>query len=70
MYGNRRITYRASVERPERNRSLWKPMRRVEDNNKMDLQEIGLGDIGWVDLAQDRGRCSALVNAVKKILVP
>ena len=45
-------------------------MRRVEDNNKMDLQEIGLGDIGWVDLAQDRGRCSALVNAVKKILVP
>ena len=31
-------------------------MRRWEDNIKMDLQEMGCGYMGWIDLAQDRGR--------------
>jgi len=28
----------------------------------MNLQEVGWGDIDWIDLAQDRGRCRSLVN--------
>ena len=27
-----------------------------EDSIKMDLQEVGLGGLGWVDMAEDRDR--------------
>jgi hypothetical protein len=30
----------------------------------MDLQEIGLGGLDWIDLAQDTDRPRAVVNAV------
>ena len=46
------------------------PRRRWEDNIKMDLQEVGFGGMDWIELAQDRGRWWALVNAVKKLRVP
>jgi hypothetical protein len=36
----------------------------------MDLGEIGWGDVDWIDLAQDRNRWRALVNAVMNLLVP
>jgi hypothetical protein len=36
------------------------------DNIKMDLLEIGLGDVDWIGLAQDRYRWRALVDAVMK----
>ena len=48
--------------RPDRKRSLGKPCHRWEDNNKIYLQEVGWGGVDWVDLAQDRKRCQALVN--------
>jgi hypothetical protein len=44
--------------------------RRWEDNIKMDLQEVGCGDMDWIGLPQDRDRCWALVNAVMKLRVP
>jgi len=35
----------------------------------MDLKMWG-GDVGWIDLIQDRDRWRALVNAVMKLPVP
>jgi hypothetical protein len=52
-----------------RKEPLGRPRRRWEDNIKMDLQEVGW-DMDWNDLAQDRDRWPALVNAVINIRVP
>jgi hypothetical protein len=48
--------------RPEGRRPLGRPRRRWEDNIKMDLREMGFGDVDWIYLAQDRDRWWALVN--------
>jgi hypothetical protein len=40
------------------------------DNIKMDLREIGWGDVDWIGLAQDRDRWKDLVNAVMNLRVP
>jgi hypothetical protein len=37
---------------------------------RMDLREIGWGDMDWTDLAQDRDQWRALVNTVMKLQVP
>jgi hypothetical protein len=57
------------VGRPEGKRSLGRPWIRREDNIKMDLQEVGCGGIGWIDLAEDRDRWRAPVNAVMNLRV-
>jgi hypothetical protein len=44
--------------------------RRWEDNIKMDLWEIGFGDVGWIHWAQDRDMWWALVNTVMNLRVP
>ena len=36
--------------------------RRWEDNIKIDLKEIGVNMRNWIDSAQDRDYCRALVN--------
>jgi hypothetical protein len=65
----RRRVYRVLVGKPEGKRPLGKPRIRWEDN-KMDLQEVGCGGMDWIDLAQDRDRWRALVNAVMNLWVP
>jgi len=56
--------------KPEGKRSIGRPRRRWEDNIKMDLQEVGCGGYDWIELAQDRDRWRALVNAVMNLRVP
>ena len=69
-YGKRRGANRVLVGKPEGRRPLGRLRRRWEDNIKMDLQEVGYGDMDWIELAQDRDRWGALVNAVMKLWVP
>ena len=68
--GERRGVYRVLVGKPEGKRPLGRPRRRWEDNIKMDLQELGCGGMDWIELAQDRDRGRALVNAVMNLRVP
>jgi hypothetical protein len=65
-----RGAYRVLVWRPEGKRPLGRPTRRWEENIKMDLQEVGWGCMDWIDLAQDRDRRRALVNAEMNLRVP
>ena len=67
--GERRVVYRVLVEGPEGMRPLERPRRRLEDNIKMDLQEVGGSCGDWVELAQDRERWRALVKTVMNLWV-
>jgi hypothetical protein len=49
---------------------LGRPRRRWVDNIRMDLGEVGWGDVDWIGLAQDRNRWRALVNSVLNLRVP
>jgi hypothetical protein len=70
MYVCMRGAYNILVGRPEGRRPLGRPRRRWEDNIKMDLREIGFGDVDCIHWAQDRDRWWALVNTVINLRVP
>jgi len=69
-YGEKRGVYRVLVGKPEGKRPLGRPRRRWDDNNKMDLQEVGCGGMDWIELAEGRDKWQALVNAVMNFRVP
>ena len=54
----------------ERKTPLGRPRHRWEDNIKKDLQAVGCLGMVWIELAQDRDRWRALVNAVMNLRVP
>jgi hypothetical protein len=68
--GEKRGVCWALVGKPEGTRPLGRPRRRWEDNTKMDLREVGWGGMEWINLAEDRDRWRALVNAVMNLRVP
>ena len=68
--GETRGVYRVLMGKPEGNRPLGRPRRRWEDNIRLDHQEVGCGGMDWVEVAQDRDRWRALVNAVMYLRVP
>jgi hypothetical protein len=61
---------RVLVGRPDGERQLVRSRLRFEDNIKMGLQEVGWGGVGWIDLAEDRGRWRGFESAVMNLRVP
>jgi hypothetical protein len=57
------------VGNPEGKILLVRPMLKWVDNIRMDLGEVGWGDVYWIGLAKDRNRWRALVNSVLNLLV-
>jgi hypothetical protein len=46
------------VRKPEGKRSLGRPRRRWVDNVRMDLGEVGWGDVDWIRLVQETVPCT------------
>jgi hypothetical protein len=67
-----RKVYRVLVGKPEGKRPFGRPRHRWEDGIRMDLRETGWRSVEWIQLAQDRDMCCALVNMVinLRVLVP
>jgi hypothetical protein len=68
--GEGRGVHSVLVGKPEGKRPLGRPRRRWEDNIKMDLPEVGGGCGDWMELAHDRDKWRARVNAVVNFRVP
>jgi hypothetical protein len=69
-YGGEERCIQGWVGKPEVERPLGRPGCSWEDNIKIDLKEIGWQCVDWIDLAQDRDKWRALMNAVMHLRVP
>jgi hypothetical protein len=67
--GEKRNDYRLLVGKPEGKRPLGRQRRRWVDNIRIDLGDVGWGDVDWIGLAKDRNRRRALVNSVLNLRV-
>ena len=65
-----RGAFKILTGKPTGKRPLGRPRHRWEDNIRMDLEEIGINAVNWVDSAQDRNYWSVLVNAAMNLRVP
>jgi hypothetical protein len=68
--GEKKNAYRLLGGKPEGRRPLGRPRPRWVGNIRMDLAEVGWGDVDWIGLARDRNRWRALVNSVLNLRVP
>jgi hypothetical protein len=69
--GEGKSVYRVLIGRPKRKRPLARLMCRWEEENiKMDLREIRIDGVKWIQLAQDRVQLWAFVNTVMNLWVP
>jgi hypothetical protein len=68
--GEKRNAYRLLVGKPEGKRPVGRPRRRRGDNIRMDLEEVGWGNVDWIGLTQDRNRWRALVKSVLNLRFP
>jgi hypothetical protein len=59
--GEKRNVYGLLVGKPERKRPRGRPRRKCVDNIKMDLADIGLYDVNWIGMAQNRDKCRGLI---------
>jgi hypothetical protein len=57
------------VGKPEGKKLLGRHRRRLEDNIKMDLQEVGFEGMDLIVIAQDRDRWRVPVNTVMNLRV-
>jgi hypothetical protein len=58
------------MEKPEEQIQPGRPRCILEDNIKMDLQEVAWKNIDWIDMAQYKDKWRAIVNAVMNIRLP
>jgi hypothetical protein len=56
--------------RPEGKGPLGRPRLRWKDNIKLDLREIGIDGVNWIQLVQDRVQWRACVNKAMNLRVP
>jgi hypothetical protein len=70
MNEGERNAYRLFVGNPEGKMPLGRPKLRWVDIIRMDLLDLGWGDMDWIGLPQDRKRWRALVNSVLSLWVP
>jgi hypothetical protein len=68
--GEKRNAYRLLVGRSEGKRPLRRPRSRWVDNIRMDLGEVGWGDVDWIGLAKDRNRWRVLVDSALNLRFP
>jgi hypothetical protein len=68
--GTKRNWYMLLVGKSERKGPLGRQRHKWVDNIRMDLEEVGWGDVDWIGLAQDRNKWRALVNSVLNLGVP
>jgi hypothetical protein len=65
--GEGRVVYRVLVGKPEGKRPLERPRRRWDDNIKMNLREISINGVNWIQLAQERVQWRTFVNTVMNL---
>jgi hypothetical protein len=66
--GEKKNAYRLLVGKGDGKKQLGRPRRRWVDNIRMDLGEMGWGDVDCIGLAKDRNRWRAVVNSVLNLI--
>jgi hypothetical protein len=65
----RKCAYRGLIRRAKRKNPPARPGNRWEDNIKMHLREVGWA-VDWINVAQNRDKCRAVVDVVIKFRIP